>query len=224
MALILNIDTATETGSICLSKNGRPVSYLQNENQKDHASWLQEAIVQLLSASGWVIRDLQAVAVTAGPGSYTGIRVGMASAKGLCYALKIPLITENTLRVMAHAAEKSAKDLGSLICPMIDARRKEVFTALYGQWLEELQAPEAIVLNGDSFADALGRNKILFFGSGSRKWEQTIKSYNAFFADVSFSAENLGILADQKFDIQEFTDIIYSEPNYLKSFYSNVTK
>jgi tRNA threonylcarbamoyladenosine biosynthesis protein TsaB len=224
MALILNIDTATETGSICLSKNGRPVSYLQNENQKDHASWLQEAIVQLLSASGWVIRDLQAVAVTAGPGSYTGIRVGMASAKGLCYALKIPLITENTLRVMAHAAEKSAKDLGSLICPMIDARRKEVFTALYGQGLEELQAPEAIVLNGDSFADALGRNKILFFGSGSRKWEQTIKSYNAFFADVSFSAENLGILADQKFDIQEFTDIIYSEPNYLKSFYSNVTK
>jgi len=224
MALILNIDTATETGSICLSKNGRPVSYLQNENQKDHASWLQEAILQLLSASGWAIRDLQAVAVTAGPGSYTGIRVGMASAKGLCYALKIPLITENTLRVMAHAAEKSAKDLGSLICPMIDARRKEVFTALYGQGLEELQAPEAIVLNGDSFADALGRNKILFFGSGSRKWEQTIKSYNAFFADVSFSAENLGILADQKFDIQEFTDIIYSEPNYLKSFYSNVTK
>jgi tRNA threonylcarbamoyladenosine biosynthesis protein TsaB len=224
MALILNIDTATETGSICLSKNGRPVSFLQNENQKDHASWLQEAIVQLLSASGWVIRDLQAVAVTAGPGSYTGIRVGMASAKGLCYALKIPLITENTLRVMAHAAKKTANDLGSLICPMIDARRKEVFTALYGQGLEELQAPEAIVLTGDSFADALGWNKILFFGSGSRKWEQTIKSYNAFFADVSYSAENLGILADQKFDIQEFTDIIYSEPNYLKSFYSNITK
>jgi tRNA threonylcarbamoyladenosine biosynthesis protein TsaB len=125
---------------------------------------------------------------------------------------------------MAHATKKTANDLGSLICPMIDARRKEVFTALYGLGLEELHAPEAIVLNGDSFADALSRNKILFFGSGSRKWEQTIRSYNAFFADVSYSAENLGILADQKFDIQEFTDIIYTEPNYLKSFYSNITK
>lgn len=224
MALILNIDTATETGSICLSKNGQSISMLQNENQKDHASWLQAAIVKLISAAGYGMQDLQAVAVTAGPGSYTGIRVGMASAKGLCYALKIPLITENTLKVMAHAAQKTARGLASLICPMIDARRMEVFTALYMPDLEEIMPPEAIILDANSFANNLTQRKILFFGSGSKKWQQTIKTYNAFFADVPFSAEDLGKLADQKFDIQQFTDIVYSEPYYLKSFFTNVTK
>ena len=224
MALILNIDTATGTGSICLSMNGQSISLLKNENQKDHASWLQAAIVKLLSDAGFGMKDLQAVAVTAGPGSYTGIRVAMASAKGLCFALKIPLITENTLKVMAHAAQKTARGLASLICPMINARRMEVFTALYNLGLEEIMPPEAIILDANSFADHLGQHKILFFGPGSKKWQQGITTYNAFFADVPFSAENLGKLADQKFDIQQFTDIIYSEPYYLKSFFTNIGK
>ena len=224
MAIILNIDTATETASICLSKNGKTISLLENKNQKDHASWLQVAIVQLLSAAGFVIRDLQAVAVTSGPGSYTGLRVGMASAKGLCYALKIPLITESTLKVMAHAAQEQARVLDCLICPMIDARRMEVFTALYSPELVELRPAEVMLLDSNSYENELNQHKILFFGSGIQKYRQNILTYNAFFADIVFSARDLGFLAEQKFDNQEFTDIIYSEPAYAKAFFSYIKK
>jgi tRNA threonylcarbamoyladenosine biosynthesis protein TsaB len=105
MALILNIDTATESASISLSKDGAPLQILENKEQKDHAAWLHIAIGQLMVDSGYVLQDIQAVAVTAGPGSFTGLRVGMAAAKGFCYALKIPFITESSLRLMAFAAQ-----------------------------------------------------------------------------------------------------------------------
>src|SRR5579872_6938935 len=124
MALILNIDTATEEAGISLAADGEVMAMAVNPQQRDHAAWLHSAVEKMMHDAGTRITDLQAVAVTAGPGSYTGLRVGMAAAKGFCYALNIPLITENTLKVMAMAARDQTVSEG-LLCPMIDARRME---------------------------------------------------------------------------------------------------
>src|SRR5882762_5440642 len=145
MALILNIDTATELASVSLSKEGQSLALLQNKDQKDHASWLHPAIEKMMQETGFRMQELDAVAVTAGPGSYTGLRVGMAAAKGFCYALNIPLITESTLKVMAFAAREQTEPEG-LYCPMIDARRMEVFTALYSTDLVEIIPATAMVI------------------------------------------------------------------------------
>src|SRR5579863_10273637 len=129
--MLLLIDTSQETGTTALC-NGEEVLFSEeNKIAKEHASWLHQAIGRILSEAKITVRDLEAVAVVAGPGSYTGLRVGMAAAKGFCYALKIPLITQNSLRVMAESMIPFAIEKQALICPMIDARRDEVFTALY---------------------------------------------------------------------------------------------
>ncbi len=174
MALLLNIDTATENASICLSKDGNALRTMVNNQQRDHAAWIQPAIEQLLKEMQNTVKDLQGIAVTAGPGSYTGLRVGLATAKGLCFALNIPLITENTLRVMAYAATQQSFPNGdvysikaglknpTILCPMIDARRMEVFTALYDLQLNIVEKPAALILEPDSFNKELENNSILF--------------------------------------------------------------
>jgi tRNA threonylcarbamoyladenosine biosynthesis protein TsaB len=129
--MILLIDTSQETGTAALAGDGEVLFKEENDIAKEHATWLHPAIKRLLEKAKITVRDLEAVAVVAGPGSYTGLRVGMAAAKGLCYALKIPLITRNTLEVMAESMKALAANKAALICPMIDARRDEVFTALY---------------------------------------------------------------------------------------------
>jgi tRNA threonylcarbamoyladenosine biosynthesis protein TsaB len=224
MSLIINVDTSTEAASICLSNNGEQVLLVENNDQKDHAAWLHVAIDKMMREAGYNINDLQAVAVTSGPGSYTGLRVGMATAKGLCYALNIPLITENTLKVMAFAAKEQGSDSSFLLCPMIDARRMEVFTALYNNNLEELMPPAAIVLDENSFSNQLENCKILFFGNGSTKWQDISKSSHALFAEYTLYAGYLGTLSYKKLIEQQFTDIIYSEPVYTKEFYTHTKK
>ncbi len=136
--MILLIDTAQETATAALAEAGRVLFSEENINAKDAAAWLHPAIGRLMEQAGKTVRELEAVAVVAGPGSYTGLRVGMAAAKGLCYALKIPLITRNTLQVMAASMRPVAREKKALICPMIDARRDEVFTALYGTDMQEI--------------------------------------------------------------------------------------
>jgi tRNA threonylcarbamoyladenosine biosynthesis protein TsaB len=224
MSLILNIDTATETASICLAENGRPISLVQNENQQDHASWLHTAIEQMMQQANYEMKDLHAVAVGAGPGSYTGLRVGMAAAKGFCYALDIPLITENTLFIMAFAASQQIQTKNSLLCPMIDARRMEVFTALYATSLQEMIPPTAMILDAGSFAEELSYSFITFFGSGNKKWQQVTKNSNALFSEIKADAGHLSILSYRKFTEKKFTDIRYCEPLYLKAFYTNINK
>jgi tRNA threonylcarbamoyladenosine biosynthesis protein TsaB len=125
VALILNIDTATEKAGVCLASKGKSLAIIENTVQKEQASWLHPAVEETLQITGYRLRDLQAVAVTGGPGSYTGLRVGMAAAKGFCYALGIPLIAEDTLKVMAFAGHEQLPG-SDLLCPMIDARRMEV--------------------------------------------------------------------------------------------------
>src|SRR5687768_1145997 len=175
--MILNIDTASEQASVCISKDGEVISTLVNDNQKDHASWVQSAINTLLQREGYTMQQLQAVAVTHGPGSYTGLRVGMATAKGLCFALQIPLITINTLQVMAHGAihqwHSKTKNMQPPLgfCPMIDARRMEVFTAVYNEELQEIIAPKAMILDELSFKEELNDHSLVCFGNGSLKWK-----------------------------------------------------
>ena len=145
MSLILNIDTATDIAHISISKSGVILDSVTNKEQKDHGSFLQPAIQQLLKNNFISIQELDAIAISAGPGSYTGLRVGMASAKGLCFALEKPLITISSLEIIAYAAILEAgtqtANTGVLFCPMIDARRMEVFTALFSPELEPVLEP-----------------------------------------------------------------------------------
>jgi len=225
MTLILNIDTATEIASICLSKDGEQLALLQNNEQKDHASWLHVAVDEMMKLNGCKMKDLNAIAVTDGPGSYTGLRVGMSAAKGFCYALQIPLITESSLKIMAFAASLQLNNIGeSLLCPMIDARRMEVFTSLYKENLTEVMPATAMILDENSFSSLLQSNNIYFFGSGSIKWKKLTENKNAFLVDIKYNSGHLAILAHQKFNHSKFTDIIYSQPAYIKDFHSYTKK
>ena len=186
MSLILNIDTASEKAHVSFADDGIILHCLWNESQKDHASFLQSGILQLTKTSGIKLSDIDAVALTAGPGSYTGLRVGMASAKGLCYALKKPLITMNTLEVLTLSAIHlfPGNDNPTLLCPMIDARRMEVYSALYNPQGEPVSDVRAVVVDENSFAEFLQNQKIIFFGNGSSKCKDVIKNKNAIFIDI----------------------------------------
>ena len=223
MALILNIDTAMAKAGICLALEGKAMAVAENVAQKEHASWLHPAIEQMMRDTGYHLRDLQAVAVTSGPGSYTGLRVGMAAAKGFCYALNIPLITENTLRVMAFAAAEQLPEPG-LLCPMIDARRMEVFTAVYQNDLTTLLPSTAMIIDENSFASYLDHQNVSFFGDGSDKCKPIIKGPHAVFCQVNYHAGYLGNLSFLRYLQQEFTGVAYSEPAYTKEFYTHTRK
>lgn len=225
MALLLNIDTATEIASVCITLDGLPLALKKNEHQKEHASFVHPAIAVMLKEAGHHLADIEAFAVTSGPGSYTGLRVGMAAAKGFCYALSKPLITINTLEVMTNAAigasGEAAKEL--LFCPMIDARRMEVFTAVYDQDMRCIVSPLPVVADEKFFEKQLTDNKMLFFGSGSVKLKQMITNINACFSDIQYNAANLGTIAEKDFHKKKFADISHSVPTYFKDFQS-ITK
>lgn len=223
MSLILNIDTALETASVCLANNDKVLQLSVNETHKDHAAWLHTAISKLLQKSGHTVNELEAVAVSSGPGSYTGLRVGLASAKGFCYALKIPLISISTLKIIAFAGKDKAGDV-DFICPMIDARRMEVFTALYDNKLIEKKSPYAMMLEENSFSTLLESGKIIFCGTGSKKWSQIINSDNAMFNFYDYNASELAQLSYNCFLNKEFSNLAYAEPFYVKEFYAGTTK
>lgn len=220
MALILNIDTATEVAAISISENDRVIDFATNNNQKDHASFLHPAIKILLQKADVSINKLNAIAVTAGPGSYTGLRVGMAAAKGLCYALNIPLITNNTLEVMALSTMILIKNQHALYCPLIDARRTEVFTAVYDHHLTEIIKPCAMIIEDDSFKDLLKINTIYFSGSGATKLQALQNNKNAIFMANSIAPGAMAELAHKSYENKNFADVSYTSPTYLKEFYT----
>lgn len=219
MGFILNIDTAVQTSSVCLSKDDKPISIKINPSQKDSSSWLHTVIDEIIKVNSLSFSDINAIAVSAGPGSYTGLRVGMAAAKGLCYALQKPLITINTLQMMAVAAINEPVDL---LCPMIDARRMEVFTAVFNKNLNKILPETNCILNENSFQYLLDNHKILFFGNGSTKFQPLTKHQNAQFKETEITAESMTKLSFEKLTRQEFADLAYSEPFYGKDFYSTV--
>ena len=218
--MILLIDTAQETSTIALAENGRIFFLEDNPVTNDSASWLHPAVNRLLVQAGLNIRELDAVAVIAGPGSYTGLRVGLAAAKGFCYALKIPLITQNTLRVMSVAMQARSLEWGTLICPMIDARRDEVYTALYQADGLELISPRALILDKNAFEKELSANGIVFFGTGAKKWEKINESSSALFEPQPISIQAFAKLAGEDYELENWADPVLTEPVYLKEFFS----
>jgi len=223
MSLILNIDTAAGPAHVSLARNGILLQQLSNESQKDHAAFLQVAVQQLMKETGLQLKDIDAVAFTAGPGSYTGLRVGMASAKGLCYALNKPLIALNTLEVwtasaIRHLQKQGAADPKLLYCPMIDARRMEVFTAIYDIAYSPVLSPLPLVLKAQSFEAELLKDRIVFFGSGAKKWQDLCRQPKALFTEVSILPEAMAERADHYYNRQVFAELAYSEPLYLKDF------
>lgn len=224
MSYILNIHTATETAIVNLTYDGKVLSTFINHDAKQHATLLHTAILQLLQTNNIDVKKLSAVGVSAGPGSYTGIRVGLATAKGLCYALNIPLVTFNSLELLAQSATKFAKDENALYCPMIDARRLEVFTAVYNYDLEELMAPSAVILDENSFADILNLSKVFFLGNGSNKFKNIAKSANSFFLNEDISTESLALISSKKFEKKNLENMPYVKPLYIKDFHTILKK
>ena len=217
MALILNIDTALENASICLSRGETSLEVINHSTQENHASWLLEAIKTLLHRQKYNLSELSAIAVTAGPGSYTGLRIAMSTAKGMCYALKIPLLNINTLDMMVWAAKNEQTDL---FCPMIDARRMEVFTALYDQSLQKVWGPTNLILDPDSFSEYLKEKRICFFGSGSLKWSVLLQNDNAEFKHIAVTAKHMIKLSYTKYSQRNFANLAYATPEYGKEFYT----
>lgn len=217
MAIILNIDTAVESASVCLAKDNDSVQFAININQKDHAAWLHTTIQTIITAARLSLKDIEAIAISIGPGSYTGLRVGLSAAKGLCFALQIPLIAINTLEMMAHAAKN---DEGSFICPLIDARRMEVFAAIYNKQMAEILKPCAMIVTPSSFDPWLATNKIVFLGNGSKKLQSIIVHSNAIFNNIVTTSADMIDLAEKSFIVKNFADLIHVEPFYIKEFYT----
>lgn len=222
MCTILNINTSANIASVILSKNGKGIAEIVNPDQKEHASFLQPAIKKLSQQLKISLQEIDAVSVVNGPGSYTGLRVGLASAKGICFALNKPLITVGSLELMAHSAFAALKAEHlpiSFLCPMIDARRMEVFSALYNSSLCEIIPAHAEILSDDSFVATLLQGMVLFFGNGASKFKSLVNHPNALFAEGYDSYDALCKLSFKKFSDKEFTDLAYSEPMYGKEFY-----
>lgn len=221
MELILCIETATKSCSVSLSQNGKTLQTIELvSDQYSHSEKLTLFIEQILKNQQKSFSDLDAVAVSKGPGSYTGLRIGVSTAKGICYAIDKPLISISTLETMAY--DMSLQYPEAIYCPMLDARRMEVYCAFYGNIESDI---EAKVLDQNSFKEELDKHSIIFFGDGSDKFKEIIDHPNAKFVDSVFpSATNMGVLAQLAFQNKKFEDVAYFEPFYLKDFVAGPLK
>lgn len=229
MNTILNIDTSTTVCSVALSAGGECLSMRKDESGNNHSRVIGVFTQQLLQeadSNGWKVA---AVALSQGPGSYTGLRIGTSFAKGLCYGMDIPLIAIPTLKIMAWTVAQRLKAEGvhtdALLCPMIDARRMEVYSAVYNMELNEVEAVSAKIIDQESFSDLLANRKIYFFGNGSNKCKDAITSHNATFIDgVNPLATDMAVMAHEAYNKKEFADVAYFEPFYLKDFIATKPK
>lgn len=228
MAVILNIDTSTTVCSTALTAEGMILCHAEEFEGRNHASLLSGFIKQCLDFARERELKLDAAAVTLGPGSYTGLRIGLSEAKGLAYALDIPLIGISVLELMATRVMFSTDsvDPDSILVPMVDARRMEVFTAAYDFALAELMAPQPLILDEGSYDSLLQTGRpVLFFGDGSDKAKSVITAPNAVFVpDVVPLAVDMVALAERNFSRREFIDLAYSIPLYLKEFQATKPK
>lgn len=215
MALILNIETATKNCSVSLSNEGKTIVCKELAEQNfSHAEKLHLFIAEVLAENNFKFSDLKAVAVSQGPGSYTGLRIGVSSAKGLCYALGIPLIAIDTLQLLA----KQIQIENGIILPMIDARRMEVFTAFYDKNYKQIRNVQAEIIDENSYNEIT--EVLHLVGDGTAKFENTLTNEKfVFHPNVIFpSANEMSELSFEKFQKQEFVDVAYFEPFYLKDF------
>ncbi len=228
MALILQIETATQSCSVAISLNGEVLGIVEKTDRNIHASSITLFIEELMQKCAKSFQDLDAVAVSMGPGSYTGLRIGVSTAKGLCYALDIPLIAINTLTAMASGFKQKCFSVrpGTLFCPMIDARRMEVYCAIYDSEIRLIDDTEAKIIDEDSFSNLLANHIIYFFGDGAGKCVEVLEKHQfaRVIQDFSNSARYFSLLAYEKFMKADFVDVAYFEPFYLKDFVSGNKK
>jgi len=220
MCYILNIETATTVCSASVSKNGEVLALRELDNGFTHAENLHIFIDSVLKEAGIRPTELNSIAVSKGPGSYTGLRIGASTAKGMAYALNIPLISVDTLQIMASQAQLMQNEQAAMYCGMIDARRMEVYAAIYDQELRPVRATEALIVTEDSIEQFNAYTKIFFFGDGMPKCKELLGSLkNALFIDdVKPSARHMSALSFERYSNRQFEDVAYFEPFYLKDF------
>ncbi|PBQ33080.1 tRNA (adenosine(37)-N6)-threonylcarbamoyltransferase complex dimerization subunit type 1 TsaB [Sphingobacteriaceae bacterium] len=219
MIYLLNIETATTVCSVSISNNGELIFSRELNEGFTHAENLHLFIEQGLKESGIKAKDLSAIAVSKGPGSYTGLRIGVSTAKGLAYALNIPLISIDTLQLMAFAAFEQVQE-EAFYCPMIDARRMEIYTAVYDWKLNSQSAVEALIVDENSSTKFNAYSKIYYLGDGMPKCKSLLetRSNAAFIENIYPSAKNMVKLTFNKFQAKTFENLAYFEPFYLKDF------
>ncbi len=217
MAYILNIETATKNCSVSLGYSGQPVDLIEYAGESySHAEKLYVFIDEILKNNKIKPTDLQAVAVSKGPGSYTGLRIGVSAAKGLAYALNIPLIAVSTLHLLARQIRT---DNDAYIIPLIDARRMEVYSAVYDNNYQLIRKVQADILDDKPFDKYLNEKEVIFTGDAVPKTKEIIQHENAFFSNIKYpSAKNLIKISYKKFIDKKFENIAYFEPYYLKDF------
>ena len=218
MAFLLSIETSTRVCSVALHGDGELLAFSQYFLEKSHSSILTPLIQETVRNSGLEMTDLSVIAISEGPGSYTGLRIGTSTAKGLCFGLDIPLVAVNTLFAMAAAVSKYNLN-DSFLCPMLDARRMEVYSMLLKSNLDIVDPVTPLIIDSTSFKEYLENEQIMFFGNGSNKCKEVIESGNAIFVDgVHPDAAAVGEIAWQKFVDKDFVDVAGFEPYYLKAF------
>jgi len=224
MSYLLHLETATTNCSVALSQNGNLLHCIEN-NEADfrHSDHLHLFIEQLLKKAQIEVKQLSGVAVSMGPGSFTGLRIGVSSAKGLCYANDIPLIAVNSLEVLAAAYNVQADDI---LIPMFDARRMEVYALVLNAKKEVIQPTQAVIITPDSFQEFQNQGRLVFLGNGAAKCKDVVPSTNTLFIDELQlpSARNMVAIATAKFETNITEDVAYFEPFYLKDFYTNMPK
>ncbi len=216
MAYILCIETTTTNCSVSISKDGKTIA-LQEENRENysHSENLHGFISKALEQAKVSKSQLNAVAVSRGPGSYTGLRIGVSAAKGLCFALDIPLVSIDTLQAFAY----EVTDETDYIIPMLDARRMEVYACVFDGNKNKLEKIKAVILDENSFAEYLEKGKVIFLGNANEKFKPVCNHPNAGFLDAKLpSANDMASLADYKYKKSDFEDVAYFEPYYLKDF------
>ncbi|HEX8039495.1 MAG TPA: tRNA (adenosine(37)-N6)-threonylcarbamoyltransferase complex dimerization subunit type 1 TsaB [Chryseosolibacter sp.] len=218
MSVILSLETSTDVCSVALHDNQTLLFHSEIHEPQAHAARLAVMIGEASRRAGVAMKSIDAVAVTSGPGSYTGLRIGTSTAKGLCYALDIPLIAVGSLELLAFQGSSHNKDR-ALLCPMIDARRMEVYCLVADDQLSVIEPVAAKVIDGNSFQELLATRQVLFFGNGADKCREVLSHPSAaFLQGVYPSAAALGVMAARKFEGESFEDLVSFKPFYLKEF------
>jgi len=219
---ILYIETATDVCSVALSRGAEVIGLKEEAGGNNHAKHLLPFVDEVLKQGGCTVSDLNGVAVSVGPGSYTGLRIGVSTAKGIAYTAGIPVMAVGTLESIAQGARESWTDASTeplQIVPMLDARRMEVFTTRYSFDMQSLEEVSAKIVDENTFAELLSEHKVLFCGNGMPKCREILSANpNAFFAEVPVSAKNMLPAALRKWQNSDFENVAYFEPFYLKEY------
>ncbi len=226
MAILLNIETTAEVCSVSLSADSALVNMKEDKEGKSHASKLAVFIDEILEEEKLSVSNLDAVSISEGPGSYTGLRIGVSTAKGLCYASGIPLIAVPTLQSLSQGLLMNAVNKvpggikpGDLLVPMIDARRMEVYSAVFDWNNNFVEKANPVILEENPYKDLLKENRVIFFGNGMNKSREIVKHSNAVFVEgIGFSSANMVPLSEYRYEYKQFEDVAYFEPFYLKDF------